>query len=148
MYYVFFSKLDIFVKIKLFKSYCSSMYGSELWSLDCEAVESFCCTWRTALRRLLGLPFNSHCVFLPLLTSTLPVFDEICRRSARFILSCLHSSSNLVQSLVWHGAVHAKYSSFIGKNALFCCNRFGWSIDDFISDNVDRSLTFFLAIFS
>ena len=69
--------------------------------------------------------------------------DEICRRSARFILSCLHSSSNLVQSLVWHGAVHAKYSSFFFFFSLFCCNRFGWSIDDFISDNVDRSLTFF-----
>ena len=139
----FFSKLDIFVKIKLFKSYCTSMYGSELWSLDCEAVESFCCTWRTALRRLLGLPFNSHSVFLSLLTSTLPVLDEIYKRSVRFILSCLYSSSNLVQSLARHGVVHAKYNSFIGKNALLSCNYFSWSIDDFVLNNVNRSNAFF-----
>jgi len=118
------------------------MYGSELWSLDCEAVESFCCTWRTALRRLLRLPFNSHCVFLSLLTSTLPVFDEICKRSVRFIMSCLCSSSNLVQSLARHGVVYAKYNSFIGRNALFSCNYFCWSVNDFILNNVNRSNAF------
>ena len=139
----FFSKLDIFVKIKLFKSYCTSLYGSELWSLDCEAVDSFCCAWRTALRRLLRLPFNSHSFFLPLLTSTLPVLDEIYRRSARFILSCLYSSSNLVRSLSWYGVGYARYNSIIGKNSLIICDYFGWSIDDFLINNVNRSNIFF-----
>ena len=121
------------------------LYQCDKWqTLDCEAVESFCCKWRTALRRLHGLPFNSHSVYFPLLTSTLPVLDEIYRRSARFILCCLHSSPNsLVQSLVWHGVVHAKYNSFIGKNALYCCNHFCWSVDDFILNSIDRSNVFF-----
>ena len=74
--------------------------------------------------------------------------DEIYRRSARFILCCLHLSSNsLVRSLVWHGVVHARFSSFIGNNALLCCNHFGWSIDDFILNNVDRSIAFFQQYF-
>jgi len=44
------------IKIKLFKSYCSSNYGSELWSLEEDALQwaNFCCKWRTALRRLLN----------------------------------------------------------------------------------------------
>ena len=144
----FFSKLDLFVKIKLFNSYCTSMYGSELWSLDCDTVDRFCCSWRTALRRLLGLPCNSHCDFLPLLTNTLPIFHEICKRSSRFVLSCLYSQSRLVQSLAWHGVVHAKYNSFIGRNALFCCKYFGWSIDDFVSNTVELTNLSFQQHFS
>jgi len=38
-----------------------------------------------ALRRLLNLPFNAHCFLLPILTGVLPVFDENCKRSSRFI---------------------------------------------------------------
>jgi hypothetical protein len=97
------------------------MFGSELWSLDCEAVNSFCCSWRTALRRLVGLPFSSHCVLLPLLTNNLPVFYEFCERSTRFILLCLFACSRLVQSVVWRGVVHAKFNSCLGRNALFYC---------------------------
>jgi len=30
----FFNKLNTIVKLKLFKSYCTSIYGAELWALD------------------------------------------------------------------------------------------------------------------
>jgi hypothetical protein len=126
----FFNKLDLFVKIKLFKAYCSSIYGCELWSLDCESVDNFCCTWRKALRRLLGLPYSAHSFLLPFLTDTLPIYDEICKRSARFIVSCLFSQSQLVRSVAWHGVMHGRYNSIIGKNSLICCDRFEWHLDD------------------
>ena len=38
----FISKMNLLVKIKLFKSYCSSLYGCELWSLVSDDVDSFC----------------------------------------------------------------------------------------------------------
>jgi hypothetical protein len=139
----FFNKLDVFVKLKLFKSYCTSIYGCELWSLDCGAVESFCSSWRISLRRLLGLPYNSHCDLLPPLTNTLPALYEICKRSVRFTLSCLHSRSRLVQFVAWHGVFHAKYNSCLGKNALLCCQKFGWSAVDFALCTVDLSNNFF-----
>ena len=62
--FCFFNKMDLLVKIKLFKSYCSSIYGCEIWSLVSHNVDSFCCAWRTALRRLLSLPFNAHSFLL------------------------------------------------------------------------------------
>ena len=81
----FFGKFDMSVRIKLFKSFCSSMYGCELWSVTDNATDVFCVAWRKVLRRDLDLPYIAHCYLLPLLTDTLPAFDEICRRSARFI---------------------------------------------------------------
>ena len=84
----FFNKLDLVVKIKLFCSYCSSIYGCELWPLDSSFINEFCSTWRSALRRLIGLPYKAHSFLLPILTCTLPIFDEICMRSSRFVSTC------------------------------------------------------------
>jgi len=37
----FFNHLDITVKLKLFKSYCSSIYGCELWTLNDDCIQIF-----------------------------------------------------------------------------------------------------------
>jgi len=129
--YCFFKTLDMHIEIILFKSYCSSIYGSELWSLDDDVLQDFCCSWRTALRRLLNLTFNAHCFLLPILTCTLPVFDEICKRSSRFINSCLRSRNKLVRSIALLSIVHGKYYSPLGRNLRFCCRRFSWQLEDF-----------------
>jgi len=65
MFFVF-QNTEYAYTIKLFESYCSSMYGSELWSLEDDVFQDFCCSWRTALRRLLNVPFNAHCFLLPI----------------------------------------------------------------------------------
>jgi hypothetical protein len=127
----FFDKMDLSVKIKLFRAYCSSVYGCELWPLDCVDVEKFCSTWRKALRRLLGLPYDAHSFLLPILTDSLPIFDEICKRSARFIISCLFSRSQLVRQVARYGVVYGRYNSLIGSKSLFCSKRFKWNFDDF-----------------
>ena len=77
------SSLITEVEFKLFKSYCSSMYGAELWALNSAYIENFvgmkesrngkvelCVAWRKALRRILQLPHNSHSYFLPILRDT------------------------------------------------------------------------------
>jgi len=138
----FFNKLDLSTKIKLFKAYCTSIYGCELWTLNNKCVEDFCVAWRKALRRVLNIPHNSHTFLLPILTDTLPVFDEICKRSARFILSCLFGVSRLVRSVAWHSIVVAKYNSVLGNNALLCCERYGWTQEDFVHGfiNLDNNV--------
>ena len=42
----------------------------------------------------MGLPYAAHCHLQPLLSNTLPIFNEVCRRSAKFILSCLCSGQH------------------------------------------------------
>jgi len=104
--FCFFKTLEMHIKIKLFKSYCSSIYWSELWSLEDDVLHNFCCSWRTAIRRLLNRPFNAHCFLLPISTGTLPIFDEIRKRSSRFINSCHRSRNNCVRSIALHSIVH------------------------------------------
>jgi len=69
---------------------------------------------------------------LPILTDTLPFSDEICKRSSRFINSCLRLRYNLVRSIAMHSIVHGKYYSPIGRNRRFCRRRLGWQIEDFL----------------
>lgn len=139
----YFNKLDTFVKLNLFKAYCSSLYGCELWNLEDSGIDDFCVAWRKALRRVLDLPYNSHSFLLPLLSDTLPIYDEICKRSARFIMSCLFSNSSLVRSIAWYGIDVGRQNSCVGRNALFCCNRFNWSVSDFLCGKVILHNSFF-----
>jgi len=127
--FCFFQDTGYAYKNKLLKSYCSGIYESELWSFRrwCSSRLS----WRTALRRLLNLPFNAHCFLLPILMGALSVFCEICKRSSRFINSCLYSRNNLVRSIALHSIVHGKYYSPLGRNRRFCCRRFSWQLEDF-----------------
>jgi hypothetical protein len=95
----YFNKLDLLVRIKLFQSFCTSMYGCELRSLADRVIAEFYVAWKKSLRRVLNLPGDSHSYLLSLLSCTLPDFIGICKRSARFISSCLNSRSILVQSV-------------------------------------------------
>ena len=140
----YFNKLDMLVKIKLFKSYCTSLYGCELWALNNNLVEEFCIAWRKALRRVLGLPYNCYSYLLPLLSNSLPAFIEICKRSVHFVSSCLVSKSNLVRFVSWHGIAIVRYRSCIGSNALACCKYFNWRSDEFLLDNIDLCNDFFV----
>ena len=65
-----------------------------------------------SIRRILLLPYNCHSYFLPILSETLPIYDEICKRSMKFIASSLESSSQLVKSI----AKFASYCIMFGRN--------------------------------
>jgi len=113
------------------------LFGCELWCLDeYDDIELFSVAWRKSLRRILRLPPGTHSFLLPLLTDSLPVYDEICKRSARFILSCLFSTSPLVRSIARHGTLGRNNFSIIGRNMLVCCERFSWSVDEFVLGKV------------
>ena len=68
----------------------------------------------------MGLPYAAHSHLLPLLSNSLPIFNEICRRSAKFILS---SGSALVLTVANYGIL-ARSKSFIGRKVLFLCSHF------------------------
>jgi len=139
----FFNKQDILVKLKLFQSYCSSIYGCELWALNNGTIDVFCTAWRKALRRVFSLPFNAHSYLLPIISCSLPLYDEIVKRSSRFIISCLFSTSRLVQAVSWYSIVYGKYGSVFGRNAMICCNRYNWSLDLFKSRSIPLTNNFF-----
>ena len=80
--------------------HCNRRYGCELWSLDESSINAFGVTRRKAARHILNILPDTHNNLLPLLLgNTLPFFDDLCKRSARFILECIQSESSLVRSV-------------------------------------------------
>ena len=128
----FFDKLSWTTKLSLYKAYCSSIFGCELWLLDNCSIEKFCVAWRKGLRRVLNLPRATHNYFLPLLSNSLPIYDEICKRSARFIAACLCSDNDLVKSVVNYGIL-ARCHSVVGRNVMLLSRRYAWLRDQLVS---------------
>jgi len=94
-------------------------YGCELWLLSNKSIDEFAVAWRRAVRRVLCLPSGTHCNLLPLLNEYLPVSLDVCKRSARFILSCLKSKSKVVRLVASFSVLFGRYESIIASNAIF-----------------------------
>lgn len=124
----FFNHIDVFTRFKLFRSFCTSYYGCELWLLNCSSLLSFCISWRRALRTVWRLPFRTHSFLLPLISNILPFYDEICRRSINFLRLCFFHSSSLIRFIARHGILYGNLSSFLRQNLYFCSNRFSCSV--------------------
>jgi hypothetical protein len=122
-----FSAVDVSVKNALFRVYCSSHYGSELWDLTNRRIEDYCVAWRKGLRKLWKLPYDCRSLNVAVVSNTVPIYDELCRRVMNFIHSCLHCDSNLVQSIVLNG-ISAGMSSPIGRNVAHCSAHFNLGI--------------------
>jgi len=71
-----------------------------LCSLDNVCIHDYDVAWRKAVRHVLKLPSDTHTRFQPLLINELLFYDDICKHSASFIISCLMSDSTLVRSVV------------------------------------------------
>jgi len=126
----YFRSLDSFVQHKLFQSYCTSYYGCELWLLNNLKLEDVCVAWRKSMRKIWKLPQQSHCYLLHLISGCLPVFDELCRRSMRFVRSCLCHDSYLIRYVANYAVVHARSQSVLGQNVLFCAHRYKFSVNN------------------
>ena len=50
--FCYFRKLNSFTRYRLFRSYCTSYYGCELWSLENCNIEKLCTAWRRVLRKV------------------------------------------------------------------------------------------------
>ena len=92
-----FSKCNIDVKYKLFKSYCMSVYGSQRWDFSNRICETFYIAWRKCIRRLLGVPYNTHSNLLPLICNDIPVEIQLMCRFINFVRSCSKSQCMIVK---------------------------------------------------
>jgi hypothetical protein len=72
-----------------------------------------------------NLPNDFRSDFLPPVTGCTSIFDEIARRTVNFISDCLSSNCNLVRFISNHATFYERSKSFLGRNAVFCCLRYG-----------------------
>jgi len=132
----YFPTLTADVRYKLFRSYCSSIYGCELWQLNDSSINTFCTAWRTGLRRIWNIPNVTHSDLTHMLSDELPIYDELCRRSLMFIYKCFFHSSNLVKFVTRYGVMTGRHKSTIGSNFYHCVSRYNLNQWDFYNASV------------
>jgi len=119
----YFGKLDAIVKLQLglLYSYCSSLYGSELWDLSFSTIVVLCFSWRRALKNVWKLPSNTHGDLMYALSCVRPIEVELKCTVLNFVLNCLNSDVGLVRSVTRHVISSLGCQSPIGKNLVSCC---------------------------
>jgi hypothetical protein len=129
----FFNKRDVITKLRLLKSYCSSLFGSVLWDLSHARIERLCAAWRKGCRIEFGICLSMHAaLYCQLYVASLPLLDTLCSRFASFIAKCFSSESFSVRNILRFGLYEGGTHSLVKRNALFCCHRFNLSFCDFI----------------
>jgi hypothetical protein len=115
----------------LLYSYCSSLYGCELWKLGSPEIEAVGVSWRKALKRVWGLPFRTHSDILYAVCGKWSIEDEVCRRSIRFISSCLECDCSIVNFVVNFGLHNGPILSSVCSNALYSSAKYKFNLTDF-----------------
>lgn len=87
-----FASLD--VKYRLFKSYCMSLYGYQGLDLSSAYIDDIYVAWRRCVRKLLGLPYRTHCALLPLIVRDESIDVQIEQRFVKY-LETIFKSCNL-----------------------------------------------------
>jgi hypothetical protein len=134
----YFRNLSSFVHYNLFRSYCTSFYGCELWLLDNPHIEDICVAWRKGLRRTWNISPRAHTQILHQLCNCLPLHDEFCLRFLRFASRCLSHCSPLIRFVALHGIMDTRGFSFIGRNVSYCMNRYDISLHDVFNDSFTK----------
>jgi len=111
------------IRYTLFKSYCMSLYGSQLWDFQSKTMETFYVAWRKSVRRILGVPPTTHCKYLHYIADDRDIKTQLYIRFTKFIQSA-YQSSNLISNLCVKMALLGSRSN-ISNNISIVCKMFG-----------------------
>ena len=85
------------IKYKLFRSFCSSLYGFLLWDMSAKSINKFYIFWRKCLRQLYQLPYRTHSNLLHLISKDQSIDFRLHLRLMKYVMSNLKSTSSLVR---------------------------------------------------
>ena len=81
------------------------------------------------------------------LCATIPIMDELCCRSCNFACACLSSDCSLISFVARQGIFYSRVASPLGRNAHFCCTRYGGRTQDINLFEIIILITGWLATF-
>jgi hypothetical protein len=116
-----------FILSNLFKSYCSSMYGSQLWYFNTHCFNQFCIYWNKAIRRIFKLPNRTHTWILGPLMGQLHIREQLYLRSIGFLSQMYTCNNVLVQACIKRAKSNA--STPLGYKFAFFRNAFGIDVN-------------------
>ena len=89
-----------------------------------------------SIKRVWNVPPDTHGYIFPTLCKCLPVYDEICRRSANFLRACILHNWILVRTVGLYGIIYARCDLPIGRNALLCMRRYSVTLSEVLSGRI------------
>jgi len=81
------------VRSFMFRTYCTSYYGSPLWRLNSSAINRFYVTWRKCIRKVWGVSPRTHCRLLQHLYGSEGIECELLSRFLSFYHSICTSDN-------------------------------------------------------
>ena len=131
------------MKYHLFKTFCMSVYGSQLWDFSAPQCERFYTAWRKAVRRLCYLNARTHCNLLPLIVNDDPVHVQLHRRFVNFFSRLLSSTNSCVRIL---SQLAFESGSNVSKSIQFISRKYDFDVNRLLSNSRQNSCqVFFLS---
>lgn len=127
-----FANIAPHVRYKLFKTYCMSLYGSQLWDLQNKYTNKLYVSWRKAVRRVLAVPNTTHCKLLHYIAEDKDINVQIYERFIKFMQNaskCDNKLTNLCVKLASTGS-----RSHVSNNISVVCNFYNISRSQLCSD--------------
>ncbi len=118
-----FGAIYSFLKCKLFKQYCCSFYGSNLWLLTSDKCKDICVAWRKSLRKVWNVPYMTHKRVIAILSNCLPLECSLEKRFTRFANDVLSHKTKIIKFTA-NVSLHNPQSTF-SKNFRHVCNKYG-----------------------
>ena len=98
----------------LFKSFCTSYYGSSLWSFSSEGFRKITTLWNIAVRKIFILPNTTHKHLLGPLLNQPHIVDQLFRRNVCFLYSLRYTSNDII-NVCFNNAIDNAHSIIGGK---------------------------------
>ena len=132
-YHSFLSRFGTYnttTKNRLFHQYCQSMYGSQLWLLTSPSVSKMCTQWRKSHRRILSVPYMTHCELLPLIADNFSIETRLDCKYIAFYKSIATSKNSTVNYVARSRLYNC--SSTMGSNMNHLMHKYDISVDDIL----------------
>ena len=120
-----FKRLKVSTKKTLYKNYCCSYYGSQLFNLEGKSLQKLCTAHRKGTRKIFNLPYTTHCKYLPIISDMPECHYWFCKRFLKMYIKCRRSSNELIK-YISHVVVNEK--SIWGKNVRYLLYKFNWTL--------------------
>ena len=117
-----FKYANSYIRNILFKKYCSSFYGSQLYPLFDKGIDGICRQWRVAVRRVWKIPWQTHCNLLPFFANVMDPVLWFAKRCLSFVLKALNSKNYTVAYI--SGMARYGAHSVLGGNIRFLNERY------------------------
>ena len=128
-----FGHLQMYVLCKLFKIYCCSFYGSQMWKINSLYFKNVCICWNKAVRRILNVPYTTHTWMLgPILNQT-HISTQLIKRCIRFLFG-MASSHNIIVYTCYNNAI-GNANTPMGSNIAYFRDKYGIELNS-LSKNI------------